>query len=97
MTDNNGCMRPPANEFSDLDRSVVSRDGTTFEFSCHVAYGVSGWALLWGRGKRTHSPIITVYANGEAVRQEVSADRHDAERIIGRLEGQIRSGTFGHS
>jgi hypothetical protein len=87
-------MRPPANEFSDLDRSIVSPDGTTFEFVCHVASGVSGWALLWGRGKRSSSPIITIYANGEAVRQELSADRHDAERIIDGLEAQLQSGTL---
>jgi hypothetical protein len=84
-------MRPPENEFGDLDRSVVSRDGTTFEVVCHVAYGVSGWALLWGKGKRTRSPVITVYAHEEAVRHEVSADRNDAERIIGRLEKQLRA------
>ena len=90
-------MRPPTNEFSDLDRSVVSPDGTPFELVCHVAYGVSGWALLWGRGTRTRDPVITVYVKGEAVHHEVSADRHDAERIILRLEGQIRAGTFGSS
>jgi hypothetical protein len=88
-------MRPPANEFSDLDRSIVGPDGTTFEFVCHVAYGLSGWALLWGKGKRTHSPVITIYANGDSVRQEPAADRNDAERIIDRLEQQFRAGTPG--
>lgn len=87
-------MRPPTNEFSDLDRSVVSPDGTIFEFVCHDASGTGGWALLWGKGKRTRDPVITVYVKGDAVHEQLAADRKDAERIIGRLEGQIRAGTF---
>ena len=87
-------MRPPTNEFSDLDRSIVSPDGTIFEFVCYDASGTSGWSLLWGKGKRTRDPVILVYVKGEAVREELAADRKDAERIISRLEGQIRAGTF---
>jgi len=82
------------NEFSDLDRTVVGLDGTTYQFVAHVGYGMSGWATLWGKGKPTHDPIVTVFAEGRQVHQEPAADRKDAERIIRRLEQQIRAGTF---
>jgi hypothetical protein len=52
------------NEFSDLDRTVVGLDGTTYQFVAHVGYGMSGWATLWGKGKPTHDPIVTVFAEG---------------------------------
>jgi hypothetical protein len=90
--DDNGCMRPRTNEFSHIDRSIVSPDGTTFEFVRHDAFGTGGWTLVWGKGMRTRDPVITVYVKGEAVHEELAADRKDAERIISRLEGQLRGG-----
>lgn len=87
-------MSKPTNEFSDLDRTVVSPDGTPFELVAHVGFQEGGWALLWSKGKRTHVPIVTVYAKGHEVHQEPAADRQDGERIIGRLAGQISTGTF---
>lgn len=85
-------MSTPTNEFSDLDRTVASPDGTTYEFVVHVGYGMGGWGLFWGRGKEAHDPVITVYARGEQVHQEPAADRKDAQRILSRLEGQVRAG-----
>jgi hypothetical protein len=46
----------PANEFSDLDRTVLSPDGATYEFVAHVGHVVGGWANFWGQGKLTHDP-----------------------------------------
>ena len=87
-------MSRPTNEFSDLDRTVLGPDGTTYEFVAQVGYGTRGWAMLWGKGKRTHDPVVTLYAKGQQVHQEPAADRNDAERIISSLEEQIRSGTI---
>ncbi|QIK66731.1 hypothetical protein G7072_10615 [Nocardioides sp. HDW12B] len=87
-------MRPPTNEFSDLNRAVPGPRGSTYAIVCHVGYGVRGWALLWGRGRETREPVVTVLADGRQVHQEPTADRADAERIIRRLEAEIRAGSL---
>lgn len=87
-------MSLPTNEFSDLERSAVSPDGTAFEFVCQVGYGVSGWGILRGKAEQAQVPIVIVRANGARVHQEPATDRNDAERIIDDLVGQVRAGTF---
>lgn len=87
-------MSGPTNEFSDLDRTVLGPDGTAYRIVVQVGYGTSGWAMLWGKGKQTRDPIVTVFAKGHQVHQEPAADRKDAVRIISGLEEQIRTGTI---
>jgi hypothetical protein len=84
----------PANEFSDLDRSVTSLDGTTHELVAVLGFGGGGLAMFRRRSAVTRVPIVAVVVDGRQVHSEPAADHADADRIMVGLVEQIGSGAW---
>lgn len=91
----------PANEFSDLDRTVLGPDGATFQLVASPGTQSSGRGLFLRRGGRVETvPVLHLVADGEGGTEarilvsEPATSRKDAVRIIDRLSKQVETGAF---